>query len=427
MLILSLMILTMPTLNSVSSLSPTHSSTTSNNSSLQKDSDTSKTPFELSDELKSLINVAVDTNKTNAGVIVGLVDPNGYQFYGYGKMSNANNTIVDQDSVFAIGSNTKVFTAILLADMVEDGLIKLDDPIQKYLPQNITVPQYNGHEITVGDLATHTSGLPEFPPNYCPTDFASAHAAQTPTDMIQTHVDLMNCPEDYGLDQLYQGLSNTTISREPGSKVEYSTFGSALLGDILVSISNSSSYDELLKERILNVLGMDSTSVNLSDAQKSQLAIGHLYSQELPIWNLSSPLVAAGGLHSSASDMLKFLSANIGLIKTKLDKAMQESHLIRLDTGRVLPNNLNATAQDNTTSGFYSGLGWFITTDFGNEIIWHNGATLDGYNAFMAFNPASDRGIVILFSSDPENADLSLAGAFKSNYLSYLVWNLLKG
>ena len=133
------MILTMPTLNSVSSLSPTNLSTTSNNSSLQKDSDTSKTPFELSDELKSLINVAVDTNKTNAGVIVGLVDPNGYQFYGYGKMSNANNTIVNQDSVFAIGSNTKVFTAILLADMVEDGLIKLDDPIQKYLPQNITV------------------------------------------------------------------------------------------------------------------------------------------------------------------------------------------------------------------------------------------------------------------------------------------------
>ena len=110
-------------------------------------------------------------------------------------MSNANNTTVDQDSIFAIGSNTKVFTAILLADMVEDGLIQLDDPIQKYLPSNVTVPQYKGHEITVGDLATHTSGLPEFPPNYCPTAFASAHSAETPDDMIQTHVDLMNCTE----------------------------------------------------------------------------------------------------------------------------------------------------------------------------------------------------------------------------------------
>jgi serine-type D-Ala-D-Ala carboxypeptidase/endopeptidase len=196
-------------------------------------------------------------------------------------MSNANNTTVDQDSIFAIGSNSKVFTAILLADMVEDGMLKLDEPIQKYLPQNITIPHYKGHEITVGDLATHTSGLPEFPLNYCPIAFGNAHAAQTPNDTIQTHVDLMNCTENYGFDQLYQGLSNTIISREPGSKVEYSTFGSALLGDILVSISNSSSYDELLKERILNVLGMDSTSINFSDAQKSQMAIGHLYGQEL--------------------------------------------------------------------------------------------------------------------------------------------------
>ena len=108
-------------------------------------------------------------------------------------MSNANNVTVDQNSIFAIGSNTKVFTAILLADMVEDGLIKLDDPIKKYLPPNVTVPQYEGHEITVGDLASHTSGLPEFPPNYCPTAFANAHVAQTPNDIIQTHVNLMNC------------------------------------------------------------------------------------------------------------------------------------------------------------------------------------------------------------------------------------------
>ena len=172
---------------------------------------------------------------------------------------------------------------------------------------------------------------------------------------------------------------------------------------------------------------MDSTSINLSAVQKSQLAIGHLYGQELPIWNISKPLVAGGGLHSSASDMLKFLSANMGLIKTKLDKAMQESHLIRIDTGRLLPNNINVTSNDNATSGFYGGLGWFITTVFGNEIIWHNGATLDGYNAFMAFNPATSRGIVILFSSDTENADLSVAGTYTGNYLSYLVWNLLKG
>ena len=84
-------------------------------------------------------------------------------------MSNTSNATVDENTIFSIGSTTKVFTTTLLADMVNKGLIKLDDPIEKYLPSNVTVPQYNGHKITIEDLATHTSGLPEFPDNYCPS------------------------------------------------------------------------------------------------------------------------------------------------------------------------------------------------------------------------------------------------------------------
>ncbi len=95
-------------------------------------------------------------------------DPNGTQFYGHGKLSNTSNATVDQNTIFAIGSNTKVFTTILLADMVNKGLIKLNDPIEKYLPSNVKVPQYKGHKITIEDLATHTSGLPNLPSNYCP-------------------------------------------------------------------------------------------------------------------------------------------------------------------------------------------------------------------------------------------------------------------
>jgi serine-type D-Ala-D-Ala carboxypeptidase/endopeptidase len=172
---------------------------------------------------------------------------------------------------------------------------------------------------------------------------------------------------------------------------------------------------------------MNDTSINLSDAQKSRLAVGHLYGQELPRFNFSNPIAPGGGLYSSASDMLKFISANMGLVKTKLDNAMQESHLIIHSSGQTIPNNKKVSGQNASNTGFYIGLGWFITTDFGNEIIWHNGGTGGGYNAFMAFNPVSDRGIVILCSSDTENADISTAGLYKSNNLSYLVWNLLKG
>ena len=424
--ILSLTITITPTITSVLALSPSLSSTPSFNSSPQKEPDNSKSTFKITDTLKSLVNSVVDNNRTNAAIVVGLVDPNGTQFYGHGTISNANNATVDQNTIFAIGSNTKVFTAILLADMIQDGLIKLDDPIEKYLPSNVTVPQYKGHKITIEDLATHTSGLPEFPPNFCPSFFKKN--PQTPSDEIQLQIDLTDCTKNYTFDQFYQGLSNTTISREPGTKLAYSTFGSALLGDILTSKSNMSSYEELVKKRVLDVLGMDSTSVNLSDEQKSRLAAGHLYGQELPILNLSNPLAPGGALYSSASDMLKFLSANMGLIKTKLSNAMQESHLIRHNTGLVIPNNIAVSSNNTTTgTGFYVGLGWFVTTDFGNEIIWHNGATGGGYNAFMAFNPITDRGIVILCSADKRDADITLAGLHNDNNLSYLVWNLLKG
>ena len=153
----------------------------------------------------------------------------------------------------------------------------------------------------------------------------------------------MNCAKNYTFDQLYQGLSNTTLSREPGSKVEYSTFGIGLLGHILTLKSNMSSFDELLTNNILNVLGMNDTSIGLSDAQKSRIAMGHFNGQELPTLNMSNPIAPGGALHSTMSDMLKFLSANMGLIKTKLDNAMQESHLIRHSTGQLLPNNLQAS------------------------------------------------------------------------------------
>jgi serine-type D-Ala-D-Ala carboxypeptidase/endopeptidase len=406
------------TITSVSGLSPTISHTYLTSSSPQNNiPNNSTSTFKITDEIKHRINALLDSNRTNAAIVIGIVDPNGTQFYSNGKMSKANNSTVNQNTIFAIGSNTKVFTTTLLADMVQDGLIKLSDPVDKYLPSNVKVPQYNGH-ITIEDLATHTSGLPEFPSNYCP---GSAKAnAQTPEEQLN----LMSCTKNYTFDQFYQGLSNTTIPREPGLKVEYSTFGSALLGNILTLKSNMSSYNELVTKRILNVLGMNSTSIYLSDEQKSRLAIGHIHGRELPLFNLSNPMVPGGGLYSSASDMLKFMSANIGLITTKLDNAMQESHLIRHYTGHLIPNNIRVS-DNNTNTEFYIGLGWFITTNLGKEIIWHNGATGGGYNAFMAFNPTTDRGIVVLCSTDRSDADITTLGLNQKDKISSLIWNLL--
>ncbi|HXS61076.1 MAG TPA: serine hydrolase, partial [Candidatus Sulfopaludibacter sp.] len=146
--------------------------------------------------------------------------------------------------------------------------------------------------------------------------------------------------------------------------------------------------------------------------------------QQLPIWNLSKPIEPGGGLYSTMSDMLKFISANIGLIKTKLDNAMQESHLIRHSTGLLLPNNLQASFNKDNL-GFYVGLGWIITTNFGHEIIWHNGATPGGYNAFMAFNPTTERGIVILCSADIANVPINNIMFNPNDNLSHAIMQLL--
>lgn len=128
--------------------------------------------FKITDKLKETIQSLVDNNnKTIAAIVIGLVDPNGTQFYGYGNLSNANPITVDKDTIFAIGSITKVFTTILLADMVDHGLVNLDDPIEKYLPTRVKVPTYNGQKMTLENLATHTSGLPEFPGNHCVSNF----------------------------------------------------------------------------------------------------------------------------------------------------------------------------------------------------------------------------------------------------------------
>jgi serine-type D-Ala-D-Ala carboxypeptidase/endopeptidase len=248
-------------------------------------------------------------NGTNAAVVIGLVDPNGTQFYGYGKTSNVTNaTTVNENTLFDIGSITKTFTTTILADMVNNGTVNLDDPIEKYLPPTVRVPTYNGYKITLEHLATHTSGLPDYPPNL--------------------QVSNITTYPNYTRHQLYESLSNVSLTVAPGSNFSYSDMGMALLGDILASKAGIP-YEQLVIDKVLNVLEMNSTRITLTDnTLLSRLALGHFNGTEIPIISVSfvnpPPLAPAGSLRSSASDMVKYLSANTGLIKTMLDNDMQD-------------------------------------------------------------------------------------------------------
>ena len=332
----------------------------------------------ISSQVKSFILDQI-VNKSKAAIVIGFVDPNGTRIFSFGNMSTRHNIPVNENTLFNIGSITKTFTTLLLADMVKQGLVNLTDPIERYLPSSVKVPEFNGQKITLEHLATHTSGLPEFPSNLLDNNG--------------------NIIESYNASQLYQALSNTKLTRAPGSQFQYSSFGMGLLGQIL-SLKAGVSYNQLVKDRILNVLGMNDTKITLSQNEiNNSFPVGHRGGKEITTPKIPMILADAGAYHSTAPDMLKYISANLGLIHTKLDDAMKLQHLIR-HTG-VNANPMNYTE--------YVGLGWRILTNFGTEVIAHTGA-INGWNANVAFIPSKQIGVVALCSCDPTDADMGNFG-----------------
>ena len=153
---------------------------------------------------------------------------------------------------------------------------------------------------------------------------------------------------------------------------------------------------------------MNSTGVTYSDTLKSRLAIGHSGGQEVGLEFIPEALQPAGALYSTANDLMKYLSANMDLIKTKINDMLQETHLIRSEYQQ--PPATRATAElfssnNKSLSASYVGLGWFVDSNLGTEIIQHSGS-IDGYSSFMGFNPDKQVGLVELCSC--EGADMPM-------------------
>jgi D-alanyl-D-alanine-carboxypeptidase/D-alanyl-D-alanine-endopeptidase len=278
---------------------------------------------------------------------------------------------LDSSTVFEIGSITKVFTSALLADMVERGEVKLDDPISKYLPKTVRVPARKGKEITLLDLATQSSGLPRLPSNLRPASVANPYA-------------------DYTVANLYEFLSAYTLTRDIASQYEYSNLGVGLLGHVL-SLRGGKSYETLLKERILDPLAMHDTGIGLSASMESRMAQGFNANREpMTRWDLPS-LAGAGALRSTASDMVKFLSASLDSSSSPLGKILS----------RIQVSQRPADRPDNTI-----GLGWHIVKVFGSTLTWHNGGT-GGYRTIVGLDAANGRGVVLLTNSNMSPDDIA--------------------
>jgi serine-type D-Ala-D-Ala carboxypeptidase/endopeptidase len=196
---------------------------------------------------------------------------------------------------------------------------------------------------------------------------------------------------------MYQGLANTTLLSKPGTKFLYSDFGMGLLAHLL-SLKAGVPYEQLIKEKILDVLGMNDIKINLSKNDvKYRFPVGHLNGSEIETPKIPSVIAGAGGLRSTANDLLKYLSANMGLLHTKLDDSIALQHLIQHPG--TLPNPMNYNA--------YIALGWAILTNFGAETFDHTGS-INGWNANVAFIPTKQIGVVSLCSCDLSDVNTSI-------------------
>lgn len=306
-----------------------------------------------------------------SSLVVGLVEPQGTRFYGFGTVAAGKQP--DEHTVYEIGSVTKVFTGLLLADAVVRKEVALDDPISRLLPPEVKAPEYQGTPITLLHLATHTAALPRLPGNFQPKDPANPYA-------------------DYSVQQLYDFLARYRLPRKPGEKSDYSNLGAGLLGHLLARRADKS-YEALLVERICGPLQLADTRIRLTPEQKQRLASGHNADGEPePNWDLPT-LAGAGAVRSTAADLARFVRANLEPAGTPLAEALRLSQQPRF-------------VVEGVTS---IGLGWHLNT--AAKTVWHNGQT-GGYHAFAAFLPERKTGVVVL-----SNTATDLVDAVGSNLL----------
>ncbi len=313
-------------------------------------------------EILQFLTVRVDMQRRGTGVVVGIARPTADRIVAYGTLGLDDKRRVDGNTVFDIGSITKMFTALLLTDMVQHHEVALDDPASKYLPADrVTMPMRNGRQITLADLATHTAGLPLRPTNL-------------------TSSDPLNKYSGYSTDAQFAFLSSYKLPRDPGSQYEYSNVGFGLLGQVL-SLRTGETYSDLLRDRITGPLGMRDTRIDATDEMKRRQAIG--YDEALkpaPHWDYGA-LESAGALRSTANDLLKLLDAALGNRKSDLLPAMNTMLATRRPGGMEPATEI--------------ALAWNILRDGKREIAWKNGS-VGGFRAFIGYDPVEKLGVVAL-------------------------------
>ena len=392
------------------------------------------------DEIRMILQNFIERDHWGVGMVVGIVDEQGTRVISYGKLDNGDSPEVNGDTLFEIGSITKTFTALLLQDMVARGEMKLDDPVDKFLPASVKVEdpawgvvkhlrvkfraggKIQTAEVKEGEALRLVAGAEvveavygNLPVANQTVDVTEKIVALTKNGELNVKADkalgvhevhlkvpgrngrkitlldlathTSGFPKD-GLKEwtfagLYDFLSRHKLRRKPGTEVEYSNLGFVLLGHAIESKA-STNYEALVQERICRPLHMDSTCILPTPALRPRWAKSH-GDENRAIWDADafySGLGGAGALRSSANDMLKYVAANLGLTNSPLTPLMEKTHAVQV------PQAFETFGKADLA------MPWWIFHREDAELITHGGAT--GQKAFIGFDKKLKRGVVVL-------------------------------
>lgn len=316
--------------------------------------------LEIPDYVKNTLERNVEDGFYN-GVIIGTVTPYTTNYFSIGKMSE-NSQQITENTKFEIASLSKIFTALLLTDLLDQKKLSLDDELGNYFTGEQIDESVK--TITIIQLATHTSGLPRLPINETKT-----------WEKFYTSFD------EKQLDNFLNNYSKNSTN------FFYSNLGYTILGEIIEK-EVETTYEEEVKSKILEPLEMNSTDVTRPDSKYDLLATGYKNGKPIENKGWMAPL-GSGGYHSSAKDMLHLLEAYIGSRNTNslnLELTLEPRHEIskRFDREQSIQS-----------------IGWKLLKCGETEVYWHDGGT-DGFRSFMGFDPNSKTGVVVLSNSETD-------------------------
>ena len=301
------------------------------------------------------------------GMTIGVLYDGKEGYLGYGLTKKAGGKKPDADTIYEIGSTSKVFTSALLADAVTQGHVRLDQPAGELLPDGVTMPSRDDKQITLQHLATHVSGLPRLPDNLKPSNPENPYA-------------------DYEVKDLYAFLNSHNLGRVPGSRREYSNVGAGLLGQLLAS-QQKTTFERLLRQGIAGPLKLSSTTVSVDAKQSARMASPHMDGGVLTS-NWDAPALAgAGTIKSTARDMLRFAKANLSPPANKLGEALELAWKVHQQIGEGEPA---------------MGLGWHLAGDGKTRL--HNGQT-GGYHSMFLVDRDHGASVVLLANTSTTDVD----------------------